>query len=62
MFNVNDIPAAVTSSMVLLFADDGKCVKSVSQMSDCLSFQEDLNELVTWSILHGTYFLMKRNG
>ena len=37
---VNDIPAAMTSSLVLLlFADDAKCVKSISQMSDCLSFQ-----------------------
>ena len=33
---VNDIPAAMTSSLVLLFANDSKCVKSISQMSDCL--------------------------
>ena len=46
---VNDIPAAVSSSLVLLFADDAKCIKSVSQTSDCLSFQQDLNNLVTWS-------------
>ena len=43
---VNDIPAAMTSSLVLLFV---KCIKSFSHMSDHLSFQEDLNKFVTWS-------------
>ena len=46
---VNDIPATLTSSLILLFADDAKCVQSVSQMSDYLSFQEGLNKFVTWS-------------
>ena len=57
---VNDILAAMTSSLVLFFADDAKCVKSISQMSDCLSFQEDLNKLVTWSTTWNLLFNEKK--
>ena len=34
---VNDLPPSVGSSMVLLFADDAKCVKSISTFTDCIS-------------------------
>ena len=46
---VNDLPATVTSSLVLMFADDAKCAHSIFKLSDCLSLQEDLNNLVLWS-------------
>lgn len=46
---VNDLPAVVTSSLALLFADDAKCIKSIYETSDCLSLQQDLNNLATWS-------------
>ena len=45
-----DLPASSTSS-VLLFADDTKCLKPVCSISDCLSMQIDLLNLTiaTWS-------------
>ena len=46
---VNDLPATVTSSLVLMFADDSKYTHSIFKLSDCLSLQEDLNNFVLWS-------------
>ena len=46
---VNDLPASVSSSSVFLFADDTKCLKTVHNISDCFSLQEDLCNLTTWS-------------
>ena len=43
---VNDLPKAAATS---LFADDAKCAHSITTVSDCLSLQQDLNNLVTWS-------------
>ena len=57
---VNDIPASMTSSLVLLFADDAKCVKSISKMSGCLSFQGDLDTFVTWSTTWNLLFNEKK--
>ena len=57
---VNDLPATVTSSLVLMFADDAKCAHSIFKISDCLSLQEDLNNLVLWSTTWNL-LLMKEN-
>ena len=46
---INDLPSALSSSLVLLFADDVKCFMSVSSQSDCLLLQNDLSRLVEWS-------------
>ena len=46
---VNDLPASVMSSTVLLFADDAKCIKQISTYSDCVSLQDDLNSLSKWN-------------
>ena len=46
---VNDLPKAAVTSLLLLFADDTKCAHSITTVSDCLSLQQDLNNLVTWS-------------
>ena len=46
---VNDLPATVTSSLVLMFADDADCAHSIFKLSDSLSLQEDLNNIVLWS-------------
>ena len=46
---VNGLPATVTSSLVLMFTDDAKCAHSIFKLSDCLSLQEDLNNIVSWS-------------
>ena len=43
---IDDLPASVTSTMVLLFAGDAKCVMP---LADCVSLQEDLNRLSVWS-------------
>ena len=37
---INDLPSALSSSLVLLFADDAKCFMSVSSQSDCLLLQK----------------------
>ena len=46
---VNDLPKAAVTSLLLLFAYDTKCAHSITTVSDCLSLQQDLNNLVTWS-------------
>ena len=46
---INDLPDIVLSSKVLLFADDAKCFKPISDNSDSLQLQEDLNRLAQWS-------------
>ena len=42
---VNDLPASVSSYVILLFADDTKCAYPITRHSDCLSLQLDLNQL-----------------
>jgi len=46
---INDLPDFISSSLVLLFADDAKCLMPISTMADCLSLQSDLNSLADWS-------------
>ena len=45
---INDLPTSVLSSMVLLYADDTKCVLPISSLSDCLRLQNDLTRLSEW--------------
>ena len=47
---VNDLPATVTNTKLLLFADDAKIYKSIANPTDVLLLQEDLNLLNSWSI------------
>ena len=47
---INDLPSALSSSLVLLFADDAKCFMSVSSQFDCLFLQNYLSRLVEWSL------------
>ena len=47
---VNDLPATVTNTKLLLFADDAKLYKSIANPTDVLLLQEDLNLLNSWSI------------
>ena len=46
---VNDLPQQVLHSDIFLFADDTKCLKSVSSVLDSSLLQQDLNHLSTWS-------------
>ena len=42
---INDIPTAIKSSMILLFADDAKCYKSISTLADCAALQNESTEV-----------------
>lgn len=45
---INDIDRCFCSSKFLLYADDLKLYKTISNVSDCISLQEDLNRLSTY--------------
>ena len=47
---INNIPSLAKSARLLLFADDTKCVKTISKFSDCTNLQNDLNSLYNWSL------------
>ena len=53
---INDLPTFISSSKVLLFADDAKCLMPISSMSDCSSLQRDLNRLAEWSSIWNLHF------
>ena len=42
---INDLPPVVTSSKILLFADDAKCYKTVHNLSDIHLLQLNLDSL-----------------
>ena len=52
---INDLPDSI-KSRVLLFADDAKCYRSISSITDCLELQEDLNSLSFWSNTWNLHF------
>ena len=44
---VNDLPDSISSSDLLLFADDAKCAHKIVGVSDCQSLQHDL-DIFSW--------------
>ena len=46
---INDLPATVLHSSLLLYADDSKCKMEVSSIRDCQLLQNDLTRLSVWS-------------
>ena len=46
---INDLPQSVRSSSMLLFADDVKCFRPITNPSDCSLLQDDLVRLLDWS-------------
>ena len=46
----------MSSSTVLLFADDTKCSHPISYLTDCHSLQQDINQLSMWSNLWNLHF------
>ena len=46
---VNDLPDAVESSDVAMFADDTKIYKKIKSLEDAASLQSDINHLHVWS-------------
>ena len=45
---INDLPDVHEKSMMLLFADDAKCVMPISSWRDCTLLQNDLTMLSEW--------------
>ena len=46
---INDLPKHILSSLLYLFADNTKCFKTITNLSDSNELQEDLNLLYRWS-------------
>ena len=46
---INNLPSALLSSFPLMFADDTKILQPISQLSDCLVLQGDIDSLSLWS-------------
>ena len=46
---INDIPNYDVSYSTLMFADDTKCFKTITQPSDSTQLQHDLNSLCRWT-------------
>ena len=53
---VNDIPDHISKSLLYLFADDTKCLKTISDPSDVFELQHDINSLNLWSVQWGLLF------
>ena len=50
LFNIflNYLPTILKYSLILLFAYDAKIYFEIKSMQDCISFQEDIHEIVSW--------------
>ena len=46
---INDIPNDINHSTSYFFADDGKCIKSIDQLTDFTLLQVDLSSFGSWS-------------
>ena len=53
---VNDIPDCLSTSKLLLFADDAKCFHLIKSLDDVCLLQLDLDSLVAWSKKWKLYF------
>jgi len=60
LINISDLPEQVQHSILLLFADDIKCFKSIYYLSDYLHLQADLNSLYGWSIRSNLLFSLSK--
>ena len=48
---INDLPQQVLSSILILFANDTKCYKTIADIIDSIQLQEDLNLLNIFGVL-----------
>ena len=53
---INDLPASVTKSFTGVFCDDTLIAKEISQKSDSLELQNDLNNIFEWTKIWGMKF------
>ena len=58
---INDLPDQVLASIVLLFADDTKCFKTITNLNDSVELQKDLDMLFGWSITSKLLFSPLKN-
>ena len=47
---INVLPSTVSSSIILMFADDTKCYRPISCPNDCLLLQRDLDYISEWCV------------
>ena len=50
---INDLPSTISSSIILMFADDTKCYRPIScpnDCNDCLLLQRDLDYISEWCV------------
>jgi hypothetical protein len=57
LFNVfiNDIAPCIRSSELLLFADDLKMYRVISNLNDCMALQEDIHRFEAWCLGNGMH-------
>ena len=53
---INDMPNAVSSARIAMFADDSKCYKIIGQESDIVNLQQDLDALFARSLCNEMHF------
>ena len=58
---INDLPKQVIVSILLLFADDTKCFKMITDINDSIELQKDLDKLDGWSIISKLLFSPSKN-
>ena len=46
---INDMPDYICHSLLLIFADDTKCLKQIHTVNDRNALQEDIDSLFSWS-------------
>jgi len=49
LINMNDITSSIWHSQLLMYADDTKCFKHLSSVTDQILLQEDINAIFNWS-------------
>ena len=47
---INDLPSTLSTTMMLLSADDAKCLMPIFTLQDCSFLQSDLSRLSTWCL------------
>lgn len=47
---LNDLPKCISNSKILSFADNTKCYRVICREEDAIGFQEDLNNIDSWSL------------
>ena len=57
---INDLPDHVLTSILLLFADDKKCFKTITDTNDSLDLQKDVDNLDGWSINSDLLFSLSK--